>query len=773
MTRASLLLVLVACSSESIDQRIIALPTWEEFSPPLPDVDPQPVPGRAPVEFSQKDVYEIIDDEGVTVVDDAQYDCVSVPYTMTSTPEDIVMLNPDVELLWPGALLQGRSHRDGLGSLDTLPIAERAPLEISIPAIASGTNFRTVERPTQAQVAAAIGGIVGDAVAADIVTPSTISYQVSTFSSEQQFALSIDASGHYLGFSASAGVDVESTQTRNTIAAQFYQRMYEVVVAPPATPGALFSDEFTPEKYEEQEALGRIGPDNLPIYVSNVVYGRMMTFSLTSSASEDELRAILNASYDALVGGVEVELEARQQQILSSAEIRIATLGGDADAALAMIRTGNLNDYFATNAPLSSAAPLTYTFRNLGDNSIASVSESTEYNVTACTARLPGEILDMVPLQEVPAPVPVPYEVAVGDFNGDGVDDLVWNHRGPGENVFAFGYGAKTGMFLATDALVHPEDPPEGWATYDLVVGDFDADGVDDLRWGHLQDGNYSYVARLDGTEWVFEDRQVFGSTSWVNYALSVGEVDEVPGDDLVFNDMTTGLNRTWVYGHYAPGVGFSRNGLFDHPGVETWTGFEQLLGDVDADGRDDLIFWEGFSGAVDGTVALGLADGDVFIEGGITNPLLFNVTTATLDFNGDSRADLVQVQPSYGVVIATAVDCSGADCGAAFATDVVGPPAGYPLIDSAWTVADLNGDGLEDVVFYELDGETNELQVAFADGNEGVFPSPVQVSPFRVLDWSAYEVLTGDFNGDGGDDVIWHQSGANAEIYLGESHAQ
>jgi hypothetical protein len=136
----------------------------------------------------------------------------------------------------------------------------------------------------------------------------------------------------------------------------------------------------------EQIELGRIHKtENIPIYVSNVVYGRMMMFTVTSTASETDIRAALNASYKGLMAKGEVKLETKYEKLLDEAKISITSLGGDAAATQAMIRTGNWSEYFKKDAPLSSAAPLSYTFRNLGDGSIAKASESTTYYLRECS----------------------------------------------------------------------------------------------------------------------------------------------------------------------------------------------------------------------------------------------------------------------------------------------------------------------------------------------------------------------------------------------------
>ncbi len=385
----------LACSSESppastepavADEYLSALPSWTEFSPKLPSLRPAPAGATEILPPEKIDVRTIGDDGVVQVVPDVDYHCTQTPYSVQDTPDKLVMYSPDVEILWPGALLQGKTHRDGLGSLLGLPIAQRSPVRISIPALPTGDNFRELNSPNQATAAAAIGEMIGAATITALPTPSDITFEMRTSSEEKEFALSLGISGNYLKFSGSASGDFSKNASETTVTAHFLQKMFEVVVEPPQTPGAFFSPEFTQDKLDEQIALGKIGPNNLPVYVSNIVYGRMMTFSFTSTASEQEIRGTLEAAYKVVVAGVSVNLTVKQKKILSEAKIAVTSLGGDGQATLDLIRSGDWREYFSKDAPLSSAAPLSYTFRNLADGSIAAVTETAKYNVKQCKA---------------------------------------------------------------------------------------------------------------------------------------------------------------------------------------------------------------------------------------------------------------------------------------------------------------------------------------------------------------------------------------------------
>lgn len=350
-----------------------ALPSWTQFSPERDAQAATPKPGVAPVPSSER-----ID----IGAESTQYNCVTRKMTMADTPEKIVMFSPDRELLWPGALLQGASHRDPLGSLRGLPIRERTPIRLSIPSLATATNFRTVEAPDMAGVNRAVGEMVG-AASGQLATPSSIQFTMRDYTSDESFALEAGMSGKYMGFRASASASTASRANERTVMVHFVEKMFEVVVEPPQTPAAFFSSAFTQERLDEQIALGRIGPSNIPVYVSNVVYGRIMAFTFTSSAAASDVKAALSAAYNGFAS-VEGSVKAAYKKTLSEGRISITSIGGPAAATVAMIASGEWQDYFRQSADLSTAYPISYTFRNLGDGSIAKVTETTEYDIKEC-----------------------------------------------------------------------------------------------------------------------------------------------------------------------------------------------------------------------------------------------------------------------------------------------------------------------------------------------------------------------------------------------------
>ncbi len=158
---------------DNVNDYLSGLPTWTEFSPPMPDMDPAPT-GESPSDEPEEilDVAEFQEDGSVDTLFGVSYQCKSIPYTITNNPNHIVMYSPDREILYPGALIQGKSHADPLGSLLGLQIAERTPIKVSIPDFATADNFRLVEIVDNAEVSSAVGEIIGNATANNLSAPS-------------------------------------------------------------------------------------------------------------------------------------------------------------------------------------------------------------------------------------------------------------------------------------------------------------------------------------------------------------------------------------------------------------------------------------------------------------------------------------------------------------------------------------------------------------------------------------------------------------------------
>ncbi|MEL6853194.1 MAG: thiol-activated cytolysin family protein [Bacteroidota bacterium] len=599
-----------------------------------------------------------------------------------------------------------------------------------------------------------------------------MSFDMESYHSEKEFALSMGISGNYLGFSASASGSIDQERSETTVTAQFYQKMYEVVVEPPQTPGAFFSEAFTQEKLQEQVDLGKMGPDNLPVYVSNVVYGRMMMFSMTSTASEDDIRATLQAAYNGIGANVQGNLSAKQKTILSKAKISIASLGGDANASISMIKSGNWKDYFTESAALTSAAPLSYTFRNLGDGSIAKVTETTEYNIKECTAIVASPGVFNFPAETTfdLSDINMPVETFKADMNGDGREDLVFNHLSGNVNQIKIGLNNGMGGFDWTATTSNTEAiGSSDWQNYRVVFGDFDGDGKEDMVWSKpYAADNITYVglSKGDGT-FSFHPASHAGYGGWKDYTAFALDYDNDGSDELIWNELKQTKNH--IYTSTFDGTTFTLNPWINlGKSGDNWNNYTAYVGQVNG-GGEDLIFNEIDKGAFHSTYTASF-NGNNFTLGPRTRQGInfAGYKTYLGNMGGNSNTDLIynKLLVDHNYIHRDYAKSDGS-------FDMVRPAQELVANEADWRifrmdVGDVSGDGYDDLIWsIDAVGEnTNRIYVGLANSSGEFDFSPVMQTHPATAVWSQFKPLVLDVNGDGKKDVLWLNPGATTVVY-------
>jgi hypothetical protein len=133
-------------------------------------------------------------------------------------------------------------------------------------------------------------------------------------------------------------------------------------------------------------------------------------------------------------------------------------------------------------------------------------------------------------------------ELFIGDFNADGRDDMLCHNKINGHKWID--YADSNGRFLGTNT--HHNTAWCSSVGEELFVGDFDGDGRDDLlchgastgfKWVDYADGN----GRFTGTNWSRDANWCAGSTE----RLSVGDYNGDGRDDLMCHDVVSGTK--WV----------------------------------------------------------------------------------------------------------------------------------------------------------------------------------------------------------------------------------
>ena len=316
-----------------------------------------------------------------------------------------------------------------------------------------------------------------------------------------------------------------------------------------------------------------------------------------------------------------------------------------------------------------------------------------------------------------------------GDFNGDGLEDLMWNWNG-----WQIALASANGDGFEDPSNWLPTHAgPGGTATHNQLdssvqfIGDFNGDGLDDYMW-----------------EW----------GGW-HVALSTGNGFAAPTTWLVDADVPAG------YSH-------NPHGQFEY------------VGDFNGDGLDDYMWnYNGWH------VALSNGNGfeapQIWLANQSATGQTYNSVNSSYqyigDFNGDGRDDYLWEWHGWHVALASPSGF-GFEVPTTWLGTNEGPggkPTHNPVDSSMQFVGDFNGDGNDDFM-WEYDGWHVALSSGSAGG--GFLPPTTWLANTDAPNGLAYNPngpyeLVADMNGDGSEDYVWNNNGWQVALSNGSGFGE
>jgi Bacterial Ig-like domain (group 3)/FG-GAP-like repeat len=414
-----------------------------------------------------------------------------------------------------------------------------------------------------------------------------------------------------------------------------------------------------------------------------------------------------------------------------------------------------------------------------------------------------------------------PHGVVVGDFNHDGKLDFATANNTTYNGTVSVVFGNGNGTFQApTDYLTWTQNPYNpGSNPFSIVAADFNNDGYLDLA--TLDTGSSEISVLINNHDGTFGGPFFYGG--WAGNSGDGANSQQIAAAD-VNHDGKTDLVVTAspLYGAGVAILFGNGDGTFQQPAVLYATDIQLssvAVGDFNGDGVPDIVV---SSNPLDTlTVLLNKGDGSfkgardyepfvissTNIRGGFPNNFPQPVSVAFGDFNGDGKPDLAvsdnanidvaiylnngdgtfkenanyrtdPTQYSYGPNNVAVADLNrdgkldlvaGGSSGTSFST-MLGNGDGtfQPAVvyqqnlggSTTLAVADVNGDGIPDVIFNATQttfgGNPYALYVALGNG-DGTFKAPVATSD--ICSSSGFGpviyVAVADVNRDGKPDIL------------------
>lgn len=316
--------------------------------------------------------------------------CTYQKYSVTKIPEKFVAINPYVDALWPGAIIQGLGLTYGI--LNPVPLSDRSPgtITMTLATNSNGQFSKNLPKPSLASATEAISEILSSNI--DIATPAKFYYKLNKIYSNEHLSVAL---GAHLNTPIDLEIQTqllnENQDRKNRMLVDFTQEYFSIAFSPENKQGNMFLDSVTVDDISPYT-----GDDNPLTYMSSITYGRKIFLLFESDAKMKDLENAIKASFQGYGFAPKAKLARKNKEIMSESHINAYVLGGNAEDALAalddeddmgttIVNLGNLIKDGANFTQGNPGVPISYTIRHVKDATQLKLAFNTEYTSRDCS----------------------------------------------------------------------------------------------------------------------------------------------------------------------------------------------------------------------------------------------------------------------------------------------------------------------------------------------------------------------------------------------------
>jgi hypothetical protein len=417
--------------------------------------------------------------------------------TKTRLLDSLSVATPIADVLYPGALVQGRSVMSG--RMAPIPL-KRAGGTITVTTDLAGASTKSSSRDLdEVRLSAIQDGrteLLRELNPSDSATAILFASTQARTLEHGLLNLGVDYKGGTIDASLKASLD--TGLKTSTAIVNFQEIYYTVAFTPPATAAPFLHPSVTlADVRKYAEVANEFGVPNPPAYVSQVDYGRSLTVIITGTESWTNLAAAIQAKMKA----GSVSIDGKYERTISQSDVHVLASGGSSAASVRLLQDplNELPRYLTAGGaftPDNPGQPLRYSVRYADTRDIVTVALSATFDETA---------------DVIGATAQGDYEVWCGPSGGPkstGIrvvqgDKLAINATGENWSGVWF-----TGTY-----------GPDGWVTWDKpgddgrgyplpdkhpfgLCGTYDSGAADNHRWFYIGSG-LNTVAQDTGELWL------------------------------------------------------------------------------------------------------------------------------------------------------------------------------------------------------------------------------------------------------------------------------
>lgn len=324
---------------------------------------------------------EVEDDSGETTTQKERFICTTERVSVTDGNGEFPLFDVAADVIYPGALLQGRSLSDGVNP-SPIPVA-RGEGTISYNLINANLDSSfDVDEVSKSSIQNGMNTIIAGAIAAGQDKPAdNFNIEYHSIEQEEQLALELGIKFETFASEVESELSFSTDQKYNRTLVKMTQSFYTMSYDIPTSINDFFDPSVTPEQLATY-----VQPDNPATFISSVVYGRIFYMLIESTSSRQRMDAALRATYGGVKGGVSGEVEVSSFESLDNVRIKVIAYGGRGSAKLLGVTNINeIANLLDESSDIRSGLPLSYTVRSVNrPDKIVGTTLATTYNKVSC-----------------------------------------------------------------------------------------------------------------------------------------------------------------------------------------------------------------------------------------------------------------------------------------------------------------------------------------------------------------------------------------------------